>query len=170
MGFGLFLIDGEVANIYKMDQKKRLYLSKFDRIFKVIWQTHFSSSFFFIFSFNQYSFMWIFFMVVKVFFLCSVESGGRSAVWRYADCAIPVPGEDGPLRRVKVAAFLQHHAQSAVQFSRRHTADPRVASLFRQRTGPAPKSGKEKIGNHFSPLVQLHWLIQFFHLIQLVSP
>ncbi|GAV08221.1 hypothetical protein RvY_17946 [Ramazzottius varieornatus] len=44
MGFSLFLIDGEAptnpsdkrfpSNIYKMEQKKRLNLSKFDRIFK----------------------------------------------------------------------------------------------------------------------------------------
>ncbi|XP_055332237.1 cytoplasmic FMR1-interacting protein-like [Paramacrobiotus metropolitanus] len=34
MGFGLYLIDGPQANIYKLDQKKRLNLSKFDRIFK----------------------------------------------------------------------------------------------------------------------------------------
>ncbi|OQV18248.1 Cytoplasmic FMR1-interacting protein [Hypsibius exemplaris] len=34
MGFGLFLIDGEASNIYKMDQKRRINITKFDRIFK----------------------------------------------------------------------------------------------------------------------------------------
>ena len=34
MGFGLFLMDNEVCNINKLDQKKRLNLSKIDRIFK----------------------------------------------------------------------------------------------------------------------------------------
>jgi hypothetical protein len=35
MGFGLFLMDNELCNINKLDQKKRLNLSKIDRIFKV---------------------------------------------------------------------------------------------------------------------------------------
>lgn len=35
MGFGLFLMDNEVCNINKLDQKKKLNLSKIDRIFKV---------------------------------------------------------------------------------------------------------------------------------------
>lgn len=35
MGFGLFLMDNELCNINKLDQKKRLNLCKIDRIFKV---------------------------------------------------------------------------------------------------------------------------------------
>ncbi|GFR33631.1 cytoplasmic FMR1-interacting protein [Trichonephila clavata] len=34
MGFGLFLIDGEISNINKMDQKKRVNIAKIDKIFK----------------------------------------------------------------------------------------------------------------------------------------
>ncbi|XP_022241956.1 cytoplasmic FMR1-interacting protein-like [Limulus polyphemus] len=34
MGFGLFLMDGEVCNINKLDQKKRINLAKIDKIFK----------------------------------------------------------------------------------------------------------------------------------------
>ncbi|XP_046394058.1 cytoplasmic FMR1-interacting protein isoform X2 [Ischnura elegans] len=34
MGFGLFLMDSEVCNINKLDQKKKLKLEKIDRIFK----------------------------------------------------------------------------------------------------------------------------------------
>lgn len=43
MGFGLFLIDGEQCNINRLDQKKRIQLSKIDRIFKVrigFYETH----------------------------------------------------------------------------------------------------------------------------------
>lgn len=35
MGFGLYLIDGSVSNIYKLDAKKRINLSKMDKYFKV---------------------------------------------------------------------------------------------------------------------------------------
>lgn len=35
MGFALFLMDNEEYNINKLDHKKRLNLSKIDRIFKV---------------------------------------------------------------------------------------------------------------------------------------
>lgn len=35
MGFGLFLMDNELCNINKLDQKKKLNLTKIDRIFKV---------------------------------------------------------------------------------------------------------------------------------------
>lgn len=35
MGFGLFLMDNELCNINKLDQKKKLNLGKIDRIFKV---------------------------------------------------------------------------------------------------------------------------------------
>jgi len=35
MGFGLFLMDSELCNINKLDQKKKLKLEKIDRIFKV---------------------------------------------------------------------------------------------------------------------------------------
>ncbi|GIX94913.1 cytoplasmic FMR1-interacting protein [Caerostris darwini] len=34
MGFGLFLIDGDISNINKMDQKKRVNIAKIDKIFK----------------------------------------------------------------------------------------------------------------------------------------
>lgn len=36
MGFGLFLMDGEVCNINKQDQKKRINISKIDKIFKAL--------------------------------------------------------------------------------------------------------------------------------------
>lgn len=36
MGFGLFLMDSELCNINKLDQKKKLRLDRIDRIFKVI--------------------------------------------------------------------------------------------------------------------------------------
>lgn len=35
MGFGLFLVDGDICNINKMDQKKRVNIAKVDKIFKV---------------------------------------------------------------------------------------------------------------------------------------
>uniref|UniRef100_A0A2K5YIP9 Cytoplasmic FMR1-interacting protein n=1 Tax=Mandrillus leucophaeus TaxID=9568 RepID=A0A2K5YIP9_MANLE len=34
MGFGLYLMDGNVSNIYKLDAKKRINLSKIDKFFK----------------------------------------------------------------------------------------------------------------------------------------
>lgn len=34
MGFGLYLMDGSVSNIYKLDAKKRINLSKIDKYFK----------------------------------------------------------------------------------------------------------------------------------------
>ncbi|XP_048453847.1 cytoplasmic FMR1-interacting protein 1 homolog [Rhincodon typus] len=34
MGFGLYLMDGSVSNIYKLDAKKRINLNKIDRFFK----------------------------------------------------------------------------------------------------------------------------------------
>lgn len=44
MGFGLYLMDGSVSNIYKLDAKKRINLSKIDKYFKVrlqFWGTPF---------------------------------------------------------------------------------------------------------------------------------
>lgn len=35
MGFGLYLMDGSVSNIYKLDAKKRINLAKIDKFFKV---------------------------------------------------------------------------------------------------------------------------------------
>ena len=35
MGCGLYLMDGSVSNIYKLDTKKRINLSKIDKFFKV---------------------------------------------------------------------------------------------------------------------------------------
>uniref|UniRef100_A0A4W3JD52 Cytoplasmic FMR1-interacting protein n=1 Tax=Callorhinchus milii TaxID=7868 RepID=A0A4W3JD52_CALMI len=35
MGFGLYLMDGTVSNIYKLDAKKRINLSRIDKFFKV---------------------------------------------------------------------------------------------------------------------------------------
>lgn len=35
MGFGLYLMDGNSSNIYKLDAKKRINLSKIDKFFKV---------------------------------------------------------------------------------------------------------------------------------------
>ncbi|XP_058430056.1 cytoplasmic FMR1-interacting protein 1 isoform X2 [Marmota monax] len=35
MGFGLYLMDGSVSNIYKLDAKKRINLSKIDKYFKL---------------------------------------------------------------------------------------------------------------------------------------
>jgi uncharacterized protein Smg (DUF494 family) len=35
MGFGLFLVDSDICNINKLDQKKKIKLDKIDRIFKV---------------------------------------------------------------------------------------------------------------------------------------
>lgn len=35
MGFGLYLMDGSVSNIYKLDAKKRINLTKIDKFFKV---------------------------------------------------------------------------------------------------------------------------------------
>lgn len=35
MGFGLYLMDGTSSNIYKLDAKKRINLTKIDKFFKV---------------------------------------------------------------------------------------------------------------------------------------
>lgn len=35
MGFGLYLMDGNSSNIYKLDTKKRINLTKIDKFFKV---------------------------------------------------------------------------------------------------------------------------------------
>lgn len=35
MGFGLYLMDGTNSNIYKLDAKKRINLTKIDKFFKV---------------------------------------------------------------------------------------------------------------------------------------
>lgn len=35
MGFGLYLMDGNSSNIYKLDAKKRINLTKIDKFFKV---------------------------------------------------------------------------------------------------------------------------------------
>ena len=35
MGFGLYLMDGNNSNIYKLDAKKRINLTKIDKFFKV---------------------------------------------------------------------------------------------------------------------------------------
>ena len=40
MGFGLYLIDGNNSNIYKLDAKKRLNLTKIDKFFKVSSKIH----------------------------------------------------------------------------------------------------------------------------------
>lgn len=39
MGFGLYLMDGSVSNIYKLDAKKRINLNKIDKFFKVAIET-----------------------------------------------------------------------------------------------------------------------------------
>lgn len=36
MGFLIFLMDGKESSVLKMDQKKRISLSKIDKMFKVI--------------------------------------------------------------------------------------------------------------------------------------
>lgn len=41
MGFGLYLMDGSVSNIYKLDAKKRINLAKIDKFFKVGLEKHF---------------------------------------------------------------------------------------------------------------------------------
>uniref|UniRef100_A0A4W5NAG1 Cytoplasmic FMR1 interacting protein 2 n=1 Tax=Hucho hucho TaxID=62062 RepID=A0A4W5NAG1_9TELE len=42
MGFGLYLMDGNVSNIYKLDAKKRINLGKIDKFFKVDMQIELS--------------------------------------------------------------------------------------------------------------------------------
>jgi hypothetical protein len=37
MGFGLFLLDGKEVNIYKLDSRHKINISKIDKIFKVIY-------------------------------------------------------------------------------------------------------------------------------------
>lgn len=37
MAFGLFLMDNKENSIYKMDSKKRINLSRIDKILKVVW-------------------------------------------------------------------------------------------------------------------------------------
>jgi len=35
MGFGLFLLDGKEVSIYKLESRRRINLTKIDKIFKV---------------------------------------------------------------------------------------------------------------------------------------
>lgn len=70
MGFGLFLMDSELCNINKLDQKKKLRLDRIDRIFKV---------FFLINCLFAYIFYTYFFVI---------EFGGCAFVWRHANCTI----------------------------------------------------------------------------------
>lgn len=42
MGFGLFLIDSDICNINKLDQKKKIKLDKIDKIFKARIYGHWS--------------------------------------------------------------------------------------------------------------------------------
>lgn len=40
MGFGLYLMDGNSSNIYKLDAKKRINLTRIDKFFKVWKSVH----------------------------------------------------------------------------------------------------------------------------------
>lgn len=50
MGFGLFLIDSDICNINKLDQKKKIKLDKIDKIFKVIFKLGYYFSLFILWS------------------------------------------------------------------------------------------------------------------------
>lgn len=65
MGFGLYLMDGNVSNIYKLDAKKRINLSKIDKFFKV-------SFFFFCYSFGI-SLILQMWQNVNLFFFCQLQ-------------------------------------------------------------------------------------------------
>lgn len=73
MGFGLYLMDGNVSNIYKLDAKKRINLSKIDKFFKV--RLSFIQSCFCVHDMSAS------YLLLCVFF--SASSG--ATVWRYAD-------------------------------------------------------------------------------------
>lgn len=65
MGFGLFLMDSEICNINRLDQKKKIRLDRIDRIFKVI--SYFASIFLYHYGdkctlcmvVSSYSILWI---------------------------------------------------------------------------------------------------------------
>lgn len=80
MGFGLYLMDGNVSNIYKLDAKKRINLSKIDKFFKVRLFCFFSLSL------TQEYICARDRQVRRLFFCLSASSG--AAVRRHADRAV----------------------------------------------------------------------------------
>jgi cytoplasmic FMR1 interacting protein len=70
MGFGLFLVDSDICNINKLDQKKKIKLERIDRIFKV---SHFNS-------------LISTLRIIYLYFI--LEFGSSASIWRYANCTI----------------------------------------------------------------------------------
>lgn len=104
MGFGLYLMDGNVSNIYKLDAKKRINLSKIDKFFKVgleciIWQS----------LIKKYTpvVIWLTNLIILILFVCWNASiaPGRASVWWHADWAVSVHRDKCPLwgEQVKVS-------------------------------------------------------------------
>lgn len=96
MGFGLYLMDGNVSNIYKLDAKKRINLSKIDKFFKV---RLFLISISFILSYicaHDISVS----RFPLFFFFFSASSG--ASVWRHADRVITLYWDKCSLRRKQV--------------------------------------------------------------------
>lgn len=79
MGFGLYLMDGNVSNIYKLDAKKRINLSKIDKFFKVRFFLPLSISF------MQSCFVWT---NLNIFFFFSFSASSGAPVRRHADRAV----------------------------------------------------------------------------------
>jgi len=69
MGFGLFLLDAEPQSLSKLDQRKKLNLSKIDRVFKV------SIPCLSFYSTN----------ISQLIYIFPTEFGSCSFVWRYAN-------------------------------------------------------------------------------------
>lgn len=73
MGFGLFLMDNELCNINKLDQKKKLNLGKIDRIFKVL-------IFFYLIGLKL--------LLICIIYLKKLESGSCTFIWRHANSTV----------------------------------------------------------------------------------
>lgn len=56
MGFGLYLMDGNSSNIYKLDAKKRINLTKIDKFFKVLKRRTMSTLLLYCVDSSQFSF------------------------------------------------------------------------------------------------------------------
>lgn len=106
MGFGLFMLDSKEhkeITIYKLDNKKKLNLSKIDKIFKVQYFVvclRCSTTFHLILRLDNSQ--------MTPLEIISA-SGGCSLIWRHADCTFQLHQNESQLRSIQVATL---HVQS----------------------------------------------------------
>lgn len=121
MGFGLYLMDGNVSNIYKLDAKKRINLSKIDKFFKVRFLP-------FSISFMQSCFVWAFFFFLLLLF--SASSG--APVWRHADRAVTLYWDKCSLwrKQVQVRARVYSWQKNALKHKSAPTTYDHCTTFF----------------------------------------